>query len=184
VDAEQSPADDELLRAWQRGDRRAGGELIRRHTPRLHRFFANKVASGAEDLCQQTWAACTQARDRIDDDGGAHSFAAYLFTAARNKLLNHYRQQTNAGIFDPLTTTVASLTGGQSAVVEEREDQQRLRIALQSLPLDAQITLELHYWEHLSIREIADVLAVAEGTIKARLSRARRQLHDILHPSA
>ncbi|MBK6916081.1 MAG: sigma-70 family RNA polymerase sigma factor [Deltaproteobacteria bacterium] len=178
----EHPSDLWLLERWRGGDARAGEQLVRRHSARLLRFFANKVGAGAEDLCQQTWASCIEARDRIDDDGGRRSFASYLFAAARNRLFNFYRdQQRHADRFDPLVTTVAQLTGGTSSQLAVREDRRRLHAALQSLPLDAQIALELHYWEHLSVREIGDALGVPEGTIKARLFRARAQLHALLH---
>lgn len=176
-------SDLELLQGWRDGDTRAGEQLVRRHSGRLLRFFSTKLDSGAEDLCQQTWAACIEARERIQDDGAGHSFASYLFGAARNRLINHYRQQQrHADRFDPLVSTVAELTGGHSSKLAEREIRAQLQSALQSLPIDAQIALELHYWEHLTVREIALALDVPEGTIKARLSRARTQLHGLLHP--
>lgn len=178
------PPDLDLLHAWREGDTRAGERLVRRHSGRLLRFFSSKLDAGAEDLCQQTWAACIEARERIMDDGAGHSFASYLFGAARNRLINHYRQQQrHADRFDPLVSTVAALTGGHSSKLAAREVRAQLQTALQSLPVDAQIALELHYWEHLSVREIALALEVPEGTIKARLSRARTQLHALLHPN-
>ncbi|MFO0632497.1 MAG: sigma-70 family RNA polymerase sigma factor [Nannocystaceae bacterium] len=183
------PASDDasLLDAWRAGDARAGEQLVRRHAARLRRFFANKVDVVAEDLCQQTWAACIEARDRIEHDGAGRSFASYLFAAARNRLINYYRQhQRQAQQFDPLVTSVAELGHGPSAnpsgALAQHERRAKLHEALRSLPLDAQIALELHYWEHLSVREIGDALGVPEGTIKARLARARQQLHLRLHP--
>jgi RNA polymerase sigma-70 factor (ECF subfamily) len=198
------PASDDasLLDAWRAGDARAGEQLVRRHAARLRRFFANKVDVVAEDLCQQTWAACIEARDRIEgyiatgvgegaqlvvDGRGCRVPGHYLFAAARNRLINYYRQhQRQAQQFDPLVTSVAELGHGPSAnpsgALAQHERRAKLHEALRSLPLDAQIALELHYWEHLSVREIGDALGVPEGTIKARLARARQQLHLRLHP--
>ncbi|MBX7084061.1 MAG: sigma-70 family RNA polymerase sigma factor [Nannocystaceae bacterium] len=187
--SETASDDAQLLDAWRGGDARAGEQLVRRHASRLRRFFANKVDAGADDLCQQTWAACIEARDRIEHDGASRSFASYLFAAARHRLINYYRQhQRQAQQFDPLVTSVAELGHGASAnpsgALAQHERRAKLHEALRSLPLDAQIALELHYWEHLSVREIGDALGVPEGTIKARLARARQQLHQRLHPQA
>jgi RNA polymerase sigma factor (sigma-70 family) len=58
--------------------------------------------------------------------------------------------------------------------------------ALRRLPKHERETVELVYWAELSIAAAATVLGVAPGTVKARLSRARRRLpellDDITHP--
>ena len=58
--------------------------------------------------------------------------------------------------------------------------QQRLRRlllrALRSIPLDLQIAIELHYWEGMSGRELAEVLEIPEGTVRSRLRRAQEAL--------
>jgi DNA-directed RNA polymerase specialized sigma24 family protein len=51
---------------------------------------------------------------------------------------------------------------------------------MRSLPIDMQIALELHYWEGLSVREIAEVVETPEGTIKRRLQRARMRLDELI----
>jgi RNA polymerase sigma-70 factor (ECF subfamily) len=173
--------DAQLLHAWREGDARAGSDLIRRHARRLYEFFASKVCSGAEDLCQQTLAACVESRERIEEDGCSRTFRSYMFAVARSKLINYYRHlDRHDRRFDPLRTTAAQRSGGLSELVARRADRRRLREALRRLPVDAQIVLELHYWDQLRVREIAAVLDVPEGTVKARLSRARRHLQQRL----
>ena len=46
--------------------------------------------------------------------------------------------------------------------------------------MDAQITLELAYWEGLSGAEIAVALDIEVGTVRSRLSRARERLREIV----
>ena len=52
--------------------------------------------------------------------------------------------------------------------------------AFERLATDLRIVLVLHYLEDRPIREIADVLGIAEGTVKSRLHTARRSLADAL----
>jgi RNA polymerase sigma-70 factor (ECF subfamily) len=173
--------DGELLQAWQEGSGDAARLLIRRYTPRLYDFFASKVTRGADELVQQTLADCVAAHERITEDGQRNSFRAFVFTVARRKLLNHFRTwQRHGARLDPLQHSFADLEPGLSEAVAEREEQRRLQHALRRLPIDAQVALELHYWEGLSIAEIARVVDAAEGTVKARLSRARVRLRDLL----
>jgi RNA polymerase sigma-70 factor, ECF subfamily len=58
-----------------------------------------------------------------------------------------------------------------------------VRSALLALPVSFQTVLSLHYLEEMSIREIAQVVGCAEGTVKSRLSRGRDLLRAILTES-
>ena len=51
---------------------------------------------------------------------------------------------------------------------------------LARIPLDDQIALELAYFEGLSTKEIAEILAIPDNTVRSRLSRARDRLRDAL----
>ena len=60
---------------------------------------------------------------------------------------------------------------------------QELRVlltALQRLPIDYQVVLELHYWESLTTDEIAAALALPPGTARSRLRRGRQLLEQSL----
>jgi DNA-directed RNA polymerase specialized sigma24 family protein len=58
-----------------------------------------------------------------------------------------------------------------------------VRSALLALPISFQSVLSLHYLDEMSVREIAQVIGCAEGTVKSRLSRGRDQLRAILTES-
>jgi RNA polymerase sigma-70 factor (ECF subfamily) len=169
-------SDVELLEAWRAGDKTAGNRLVRRYFARVHHFFKSKVKSGAEDLTQQTFLACVEARDRVDAKRG---FRPYLFGIARGKLLHHYRRiRRHDARLNPLETSVAALDGNVSGLVASRQEQRLLLLALRKLPLDYQIALEMYYWEDMKVTEVAAVLGAPEGTVKARLARARDQLRE------
>jgi len=127
---------------------------------------------------QRTFLACVEAVERIDE---ARSFRAYLFGIARRQLIYHYRRnRRDSDRFDPMTQSVCDVRGSPSVIAAVREEQRLVLDALQELPLDLQITLELHYWEGMTVAEVADVLEVPAGTIKSRLYRARELLRDRL----
>ena len=52
--------------------------------------------------------------------------------------------------------------------------------ALQSLPVDLQIALELRFWQELSGPDLALVLEIPEGTVRSRLRRALEALREAL----
>ena len=174
-----------LLARWHAGDHGAARHLIDRYTGRLHRFFAGKTTQGADELVQETLAACVGAYAHIVDDGDRNRFRAFVFTVARRKLLNHFRHWRRHGArFDPITHSVADMQAGASTAVARLETRRRLQLALRRLPLDAQIALELHYWEGLRVAEIAAVVDAPVGTVKARLARARQRLRTHLESDA
>ncbi len=171
-------SDWELLAAWRDGDTTSGGQLYERYFDGLCWFFRNKVADGVEDLVQSTFMACIESNAQPSDRG---SFRGLLFTIARRKLVDQIRKghrgQDKADIG---MMTVDSLSSSPSAVLTQRQEQQMLVRALRRIPLDAQILLELFYWEQLTGPELAQTLGIAEGTVRTRLRRGRELLTEAL----
>lgn len=176
---ELAPPDDHvLLAAWRAGDRDKGNALFERHIRSVLRFFRTKVPDAAADLTQTTFLALSElAPDRI----GNVPFRAYLFGIARNQLLMHLRSKLRATKrFDPLTESARDAGAGPARLVARQQQHVVLAQALQQLPVDYQVALELHYFEGLALAEIAEVLERPVGTIKSLLSRGRDLLRGHL----
>lgn len=163
-----------LFDAWSGGDKVAGQTLYRRHFKPLYRFFRNKAPDDYEDLIQTTMLECVRCRDRFRRDG---PFRAFLFGVARNLLLRHLRAKCSNRIdFDASHSSMIDVDPRPSTIAAQKAEHRLLLDALQRLPVDLQITLELHYWEELGTRELAAVLEIPEGTVKSRLRRGRELL--------
>lgn len=174
--------DHELLAAWRAGDAERGNELVQRHFSSVYVFLRSKVPDQVDELVQRTFLACVEAVERIDE---TRSVRAYLFGIARRQLIYHFRRsQRHDARFDPMETSVCDAGGSPSRVAAARQAQAQILEALHHLPLDLQITLELHYWEDMSIAEIAVVLEIPPGTVKSRLHRARDRLKALLEAQA
>lgn len=174
-----SNADDDtlLLRAWHAGDRSAGQALIRRYHEPVTRFFRTKAFKHAEDLAQRTFLGLAEAGDRFS---GESSVRAFLFGIARNVLFEFYRSKKKHGPAAPdfAVESLVDLSPGVSTQVAARSEMRVLLQALQRIPADLQSLLELHYWESLSVDELASVFEIPNGTVKSRLHRARGLLHE------
>lgn len=170
--------DEALLEAWNRGDAGAGEQLFDRYFVHLVRFFRTKVHGDVEELVQQTFLGCLESRTRFRGEG---SFRGYLFAVARNVLYNFYRAQTRRGEEVAISeVSLHDLDPRPSAVLAERREHQILLESLRRLPLDAQLVLELHYWEEMTSAAIAQVLQVPHGTAQTRIRRARQLLAEEL----
>lgn len=170
-----------LIRRWRDGDTTAGNQLFHRHFAAIRRFFRHKVAhEDAEDLIQRTLLSCVESVDGYRGDG---SFRAYLYSIARFVFLAHIRQRQRDDQRrepDLSVSSVLDLGPSPSVAAVAQEQQVLLVAAMQRIPVDFQITLELSYWEQLSGPEIAEVLGISPTTVRTRLLRARTALREAL----
>jgi RNA polymerase sigma factor (sigma-70 family) len=171
--------DPSLFAAWRDGDRSAGEVLVDRHYDSIARFFRTKVGAHSDDLVQRVFLVCV---DRGANFRGDASFRAFLFGIARNVLYEFYRAKSKDGRNDPDfgASSIMDLAPGISTMAIQRAEQRLLIQALQRLPVDLQMAVELYYWEELSIGELAQVLEVPPGTVKSRLFRAREALRELM----
>jgi RNA polymerase sigma-70 factor (ECF subfamily) len=169
--------DSALVAAWCAGDSRAGTVLVERHFASVYRFFRGKLAGDVDDLVQQTFMSCLEARPSMR---GECSFRTLLFQIARRRLFDHYRAKQRRGALDFTTASVRALGTSPSAALQRKGVVTIVREALQELSVDNQILLELSYWEGLSCEELAQVFDVAVGTIKSRQFGARARLRKAL----
>jgi RNA polymerase sigma factor (sigma-70 family) len=166
-----------LVDAWRSGDRRAGEALFRRHFPGVSRFFRNKFSAGVDDLVQQTFMALLEGRERL---ASGSCFRSYLFGIAHNVMRTHLRALAKQGAFDPATSVIADLDPGAGTMIGERQEQRLLLRALRRIPIEAQVALELVYWEQLNAAEIAEILGVPHSTMRSRIQRARQLLQQAI----
>jgi len=173
-----SRSDEALLRAWRDGDDASGNELFERYFDALYRFFAHKNLDGdVMDLLQKTLLASVESLARFE---GHSSVRTYLYAIARNKLRDYWREKTRRDAIDFGVSSLVDLSPSPSSVLRATEQQRLLVEALRRLPIDQQISVELHYWEGLTGPELAEVIGVPEGTVRGRLRRARGTLRELL----
>ncbi len=165
-------SDAQLFAAWCEGDNKAGNDLLKGQFQRLLCFFNNKAGDHTEDLIQQTMMACIQAKAQLRDHS---SFRAFLLRIARNKLFDFLRAQSRNPV-DFGVSSIHDLQPSPSSLVAKDREHVTVLDALRSLPVNLQMVLELHYWDELAVREVAEVLELPEGTIKGQLKRGRDAL--------
>ena len=175
--------DAELFEAWRAGDERAGSRLFDAHATDIYQFLRAKVGdTAAEDLVQETFLACLNAKDGFRGDS---SFRTYLFRAARSRLYNYLeRDRAKQDRIDFSVTTLHDLGPTPTGLIATRQRDRVLLEALRRIPVAHQVAIELYYFEHIRGGELADVLGVPEGTARTRLRRARELLEEQLRSLA
>ena len=77
---------------------------------------------------------------------------------------------------------VEYLLGGTSsnALMTGDEIEKRLYQALDTLPTKQRLAFNMKYFDHLKYKEIAEILDVAEGTLKANYFHAVKKIEKFL----
>jgi RNA polymerase sigma factor (sigma-70 family) len=165
-----------LIERWRAGDRLAGEALCSRYFAEIYRFFAHKIDGKADDLVQQTFMSCLQARIPFRSES---SFRTYLFAIARNELYMELRKPQREHV-DLEISSLNELVSSPSKQLGRAQELASIRAALRELPVQQQVLLELHYWHDLPAADLAEVFSTTAGSIRVRLLRARRALRDRL----
>jgi RNA polymerase sigma-70 factor (ECF subfamily) len=163
-------SDEDLLAAWRAGDVKQGELLWHRHSRSVQRFFRNKVPwAVATDLAQRTLEHGLRLQQPV------RSFRSYLLGIAKHQLFDYLRaeQRKKRREADLDTLVIDDMVASPEEWVCAKREKRVLLHALRRLPLPIQLVLELRYWERMSDREIADVLAVPIGTVKSRIAAGR-----------
>jgi len=163
-----------LLDAWRTGDKAAGQELVARHWAAIARFFRSKIGDDGADLISQTFLACREAKEPVEH------VSAFLFAVARRRLADHFRTRARTPELDLAKSSLADLGTGPLTAAARAQRRDKLREALEQIPLDDQIAIELAYFEGMPLRELATVLEVGENTVRSRLARAKDKLRELV----
>jgi len=180
----QPPAElsDEVLALRLRtGDAQAGEQLVRRHCQPLLRYLQRLVGSDqlAEELHQQAWLSVIDHLDRFDPSGAG--FKAWLYRIATNKandLWRSKRREKAAG--EGLRLVYDGEVPESSFALENTEQAQKLRLAIDRLPESQKQVLLLRYYSGLKFVEIAQMLGCPLNTALGRMHKALRRLRQLM----
>ena len=193
---------DRLLNRAAAGDRSAVNDLLARHRSRLRKMVAVRLdqrIAGRVDPSDVVQDALAEAARRLPEylQRRPIPFYPWLRQLAWNRLLDLYRFHVQgakravgreadfaAGLSEESVMAlarglVASGTTPSRHVLRD-ELRQRVRAALAQLPEHCREVLVMRHLEQLSIKEIAAITGVSEGTVKSRLFRGIEQLHRLL----
>ncbi len=156
-------------------------ELYAAYHPRLFNFLARltRRRNTAEELVEELWLRVVSAAPRLRDDT---RLAPWLFTIARNIYASYCRARVipfdtlDAGGVWPIPSPGPSPF--EAAVATQL--QQRVEVALATLPGSYREVLLLVAVEGFSPAEAAVVCGVSSETMRQRLSRARAALSERL----
>lgn len=167
-------AEELLAVRCQLGEPAAFEELVALLHLRLWGYLVRLVGDRtvAEDALQETWLRVLRGVSRLRERDRLFS---WVFGIARRVAMDGLRRRRV--VVDLDDAAVQQLAAAEEP--DELEDQSLLvHEGLLELPLLEREVLTLFYLEELSLRQVSEVVGVPEGTVKSRLFRARRMLHE------
>jgi len=177
-----SLSDEELMKALSKGDQRAFDELYKRFYAQLLGYFKNMLwgdREKAEDMVHDIFAKIIKNPDYFDTN---RSFRTWLFSVASNMCKNEYKKQavrknTSTGV--EYYRYISSSTN-VLAEVQDIQFQQAFEENLAKMDEKHREVFALRHLEGLSMKEIAEVMEINEGTVKSRLFYATKFLAEKL----
>lgn len=163
------------------GDQDAFERVFDRHASLVQGFVRRRTSDEdvAEDIAAQVFLEAWRQRRKIKLLDG--SLRSWLLGVASNLIRRHWRsldRGTRAIERLPRPIPVPDLADGVAASLESQSRLDALRVELETMPRKQVEVLLLWAWEELSYPEIAQILGIPVGTVRSRLSRARRRLKE------
>jgi RNA polymerase sigma-70 factor (ECF subfamily) len=166
-------SDASLVEAAGSGDREAFATLIERHRPLLIASCRRMLGPGgdlAEEAAQEAVIQAMLGLRRLRDP---ERFGSWLVGIGLNVCRHLLRRR-------PSVWLLPEAEADPHELAEAAEVAARVREAVAALPAGQRRAVTLFYLAGLSQREVAAVLGVDVGAVKARLHKARRSLRERL----
>ena len=189
----RAEATDEMLMVrYQRGDREAFAELVRRYHVPIYNFVIRQVrhADPARDLTQDVFLRVVQSAAEFKHEA---RFSTWLFTIARNLSTDHLRKlahRRHASLDQPASDSGSRVLGDSVADGHPRASVERMAgsaevigsivRAVEALPDEQREVFLLREIGNLPFREIAAITGVGENTVKSRMRYALDRLQEAL----
>jgi RNA polymerase sigma-70 factor, ECF subfamily len=187
--------DEVLMVRFQRGDRSAFTNLVRRHQAPLYNFALRQLGaqSVAEEVVQETFVRVVQNAAEFKHEA---RFTTWVYTILRNLCIDQLRRRalrrhpsldqrvSRGGGSEEEGPTLLEQTADSRASVEREatsvELKERIARAVEALPDEQKEVFLLREISNLPFKEIAIVTQVPENTVKSRMRYALERLQQAL----
>lgn len=192
ADVRSEASDEMLMVRYQRGEREAFAELVRRYHGPIFNFSFRQLrhASLAEDVTQEVFLRLVQKAAEFKHEA---RFSTWLYTIARNLCIDNLRKlkhRRHASLDQSATETHDPSIGERLADTRPGMDAERsvlgaevivaITEALEALPDEQREVFLLREIAQLPFKEIARVTNTGENTVKSRMRYALDRLQQAL----
>ena len=190
---ERLQRDHNLVRqACEEGSQRAYSDLLNAYKGPIYVTML-RLTRSADEAEELTIEALGKALSQLHLYSTEHAFSTWVYTVAWNNYMDHLRRKRldTVAMSDLCASSSTGETGwpsfpSQTDTPEEHviksQRQELLRALVAQLKPQYRELVEMRYFDELSLEEIMSRTGLPEGTVKARLFRARNLLAQVLQP--
>ena len=174
-----SVTDEQLVKAYAKGDNEAFDTLLKRHQERIFNYILRIIKNEdiANDIFQETFvkAILTIKQGRYTENG---KFPAWISRIAHNLIIDYYRQEKSENLqsadlddVDVLNRKELCEETIEDVIITDqiRED---VKYLIKELPHLQREVLKMRYYQNLSFKEIAEITGVSINTALGRMRYA------------
>ena len=166
--------DVDLINQIGTGDKRAMHALYLRYNDAIYAFAMSRVGNEelASDCVHDTMLDVWRSAAKF---AGRSSVKTWLFSIARNKLVDALRKRGKHAYVDEVPEVEDTAPNPEAAAIAAAESA-RLHHCLEGLSGPQRAAVRLAFLEELSYPQVAEIEAVPVGTIKTRIHHAKQAL--------
>lgn len=174
--------DQQIIDATINGDSRAFSVLVDRYK---HMVFtlAMKLLKNTEEAEEVSQDVFIKVYHALKTFKGDSKFSTWIYKIAYYRSLDYLKKQKRSFKTSSINTEteyhLPSLESTWSGL-EAKERKAAIKGAIDALPEDDAVVITLHYFEELSLKEIAQIMGIEANTVKVRLFRSRKRLAHLL----
>lgn len=166
---------------WDKRKRERFKLLVLPHMDALHGYAARQLrdADAAGDVTQETCLRAWRSLGTLRDDASARAWLYQILRGLLRERARKWSRRRRLAAIEPIDGGVELRLTDDEDLFESfisHLDGRRAVEALQSIPEDFAVPVELHDIEGFRYREIAQILEIPKGTVMSRISRGRRLL--------
>ena len=182
--------DNELIERFQQGDTAAFDTLFTRYQKRTYRLVQRYI-SNREDALDLTQDAFIRAYKGLGNFKSQCQFYSWLYRITVNLCIDFLRKKAKSEVllYDsgesgelPMANIPDPRSESPAKAVENKELRAHIRKAVRRLPPKQRRIFILRHWDGLSLKDIAATVGRSDGTVKAHLLHAHRNLRKHLRP--
>jgi RNA polymerase sigma-70 factor (ECF subfamily) len=168
---------DSLATRLRAGDRAAAADLVDEYYEQIYLFMRRlgHDRQASEDLTQECFFNAWHHIGQLKD---GKALNGWIYRIAGNVSRLYWRKHKHKEITGIEGLEKPSYGRDEHEKIEYNEQLERLKDAVDQLPMKLRETIILHYLQQLTIAEAADVAGLNQGTFKSRLNRALRTLRE------
>ena len=178
--------DEQLVRAYAKGNNEAFDTLLRRHQDRIFSYILRIIKNEdiANDIFQETFVKAIQTirLGRYTENG---KFPAWISRIAHNLIIDYYRQEKSENLQSADLTDVDILNRKELCedtnedIMISNQIRDDVKYLIEELPELQKEVLMMRYYQNLSFKEIAEITGVSINTALGRMRYAILNLRRI-----